>query len=759
MQSTDYRDATLPVAQRVENLLAQMTVGEKVAQLSATLGWPAYRRTSNGIEITEVGKGWLSGDGIGGLYGLLRADPWTGVTAKTGLSREEGARLVLEIQAYIKEHTRFGIPVFVIAEANHGYMALGGTLGPSLLTASQSWNPELWRAFMAAARQEMRAQGNSIAFCPNIDLGRDPRWGRIEETTGEDPFLASIFADAAVRGLQGSEVGPQSIAACLKHLVHGAPESGLNTHASHMGRHELNEVFLRPFRAGIRAGAAGVMPSYNEIDGEPCSGSQWLLTEVLRKSLGFGGVAFSDVAALGMLVSPFRRVSSFEEAAALSLEAGIDFESAQTRLYDEPLLSALESGLVRMEQIERSVSRVLTLKFKLGLFDVAAADAEKATYYMGRDSHRQLALEVAREGIVLLKNDGVLPLAKEIGSLAVIGPNAHNVYNQLGDYSAPQRSDETITILGGIRRLVPNIRVAYAKGCDIRGSDRSGFGDALDLARRCAATVLVLGGSSARDFELDDISTPELGAMTVDRTSSDIECGEGLDRQTLGLLGVQSELAAELAALGKPLILVLVCGRPMLLGSLAQSASGILLAGYPGQEGGGAVAEVLFGDVNPSGRLTTTWPKSEGQLPLNYNSKPHVGNGYLDWPKDPEFPFGYGLSYSTFEYSNLEIQVTGRASVRVSVTVKNVSQAPGDEVVQLYLRDEVSRLTRPTRELKGFHRVHLSPSMSRQVMFNLQEEELGYYDGDGRLCLEPGEFSVFVGGGLDSGLSDRFRLA
>ncbi|MES1147214.1 MAG: glycoside hydrolase family 3 N-terminal domain-containing protein, partial [bacterium] len=693
-----YQDPTLAVSDRVADLLGRMTTEEKLAQLNGTLAWPYYERTANGVELSAEGREKLSVAGLGGLYGLLRADPWTGVTAKTGLTPAEGAELVIKIQEFVRQNTRLGIPAFVIAEANHGYMALRGTIGPSPLTATQAWSTNTWSRFISSAGKEAKAQGNSVVFCPNIDLGRDPRWGRTEETLGEDPCLAGRFCAASVAALQNT-----GLAACAKHFVHGSPRSGLNTGSAHMGEHELHETCLRPFRDAIAIGTRGIMPSYNDIDGEPCSGSKRLLTDLLRGELGFEGVTFSDVAALGMLVSPYRRAGSLAEAAALALEAGIDFETAQTNLYDKPLAEALEQGLTSIATIDRSVARILSLKFELGLFDEPWADPVRATSVMGCKEHRQYALDIARESIVLLKNEGdLLPLSKELGSVAVIGPNADNVYNQLGDYTPPQLPGETVTVLQGIRQLIDSEKVVYAKGCTVRGDSKEGFEQAIKAAETADATVLVLGGSSARDFEIDELDRPDMGAMTSDRTSPDVDCGEGLDRSTLGLLGVQLELAKAIHALGKPLVVVLICGRPMEIEWLRANIPSILLAGYPGQEGGTAVAETLFGDNNPAGRLTMTWPKSVGQLPLNYNAKPGVRNSYIDQDREPAFRFGHGLSYSSFRCHNLRSQQLGPQHFHFMVDITNTSSRDGDEVIQVYIRDEVSSVTRPERELKDF---------------------------------------------------------
>lgn len=739
MPSPIYRDATRSTSDRVEDLLAQMTRGEKLAQLCGALGWPFYQRSGDTVELSEEGRTRLAGDGIGGLYGLLRADPWTGVTIKTGLSPAQGARLVNDIQRYIRDNTRLGIPTFVIGEAGHGYMAVGGTIGPTLLTAGQSWNPELWQAFMAVTGREAVAQGNSVVFSPNVDLARDPRWGRVEDTGGEDPYLASRFAGAAVKGLQ-SEPG---IIACAKHFIHGAPRGGLNTRPVSMGRHEMHEVYLRTFRAAIAAGVGGIMPAYSDIDGQPCSADRWLLTDLLRDQLGFTGVTFSDVAALPMIAHTYRIAADRAAAAALSLGAGMDFDTAHINLFGQPLAEALDRGLIGEDVVDLAVRRVLTLKFELGLFD-REIDPDRATFVMTAPAHREVSRQVAREGIVLLKNDhATLPFSRDLRRIAVVGPNAHNVYNQLGDYTPPQRPGETTTVLEGIRKLLPTADVLYEPGCAIRDMSDAGIAPAVALAASCDAVVAVVGGSGARDFENEELNRPEEGAMTIERTSADIECGEGLDRATLGLLGRQLELVQQLHATGVPLAAVIIGGRPFEIEWIRAHVDAILFAGYPGQEGGHAIAEVLFGTCNPSGRLTMTWPKSTGQIPLYYNGKPTVDGAYVDMDLEPAFPFAHGLSYGEFRYSDL-LTTHHHGEIHVGVDVENISAVAGQWTVPLYIRDEVSSYTRPNLELKGFQRVNLAPGERTRVTFTLGPDELGFYDAQGTLRVEPGAYRIFI---------------
>ncbi len=642
MRNINYLNPSLPISDRVEALLEQMTTEEKMAQLRGDYGWSYYSRTESGIELSETALQNLSGSGVGGLYGLLRADPWTGVTVETGLSPKEGAELVNKIQDYIREHTRLGIPAFIIAEAGHGYMALGGTIGPSQLNMSQTNNPKLVGEFMAAAGNEAWAQGNSVAFSPNLDICQDPRWGRTEETFGEDPDLTAELGAAAVAGLQSS-----GLCAVAKHFIHGTPAGGRNANSASLGPNELHEVFLKPFKSAIAAGVQGVMPAYNEIDGVPCSGSHALLTQLLRNELGFNGVTFSDVGALGLLKDTFGLTQSVAESSAVALNAGLDFETAQTHIYGEPLEDALAQNLVAMETLDEAVRRVLTLKFQLGLFE-RQVDPRQAEAVMGCAQHKELALQLARESIVLLKNDDkILPLTPHIKSLAVIGPNANSVYNQLGDYTPPQLPGETTTIYQGLKQLLPNAQVSYAMGCSIRGEARPELvREALEIAQNSDVIVAVMGGSSARNFESSSgLQQHEAGAMGIESSSLDSDCGEGMDRSTLGLLGIQLELVQELTKLGKSLIVVLIGGRPFEIEWIREHVPAILWAGYPGQLGGQAVAEILLGKVKPTGKLTLTWPRSVGQLPVHSRQRPAPHSNYIDCDPSPAFPFGHGLSF------------------------------------------------------------------------------------------------------------------
>ncbi|MDO3410306.1 glycoside hydrolase family 3 N-terminal domain-containing protein [Saccharibacillus sp. CPCC 101409] len=747
-----WMDAALPPAERAELLLAAMNAREKVGQLIQPFGWMTYSRHEGKAELTENFKERVRRGDIGSLYGTLRADPWTGVTLETGLSPAEGAEAVNEIQRYAVEHSRLGIPILIGEECSHGHMAIGATVFPVPLNIGSAWNPELYRRMCRAVAAETRAQGGAVTYSPVLDVVRDPRWGRTEECFGEDPFLIGELAVASVEGLQGESLDAEdSVGATLKHFAgYGASEGGRNAGPVHMGWRELIESDLYPFERAVRAGAASIMPAYNEIDGVPCTTNERLLDGILRGEWGFDGPVITDCGAIDMLASGHDTAEDGEDAAVQSIRAGIDMEMSG-EMFGRHLLAAYEGGRLEPEVLELAAKRVLTLKFRLGLFERPYADAKKAAEVIGCDEHKRLARELAAESVVLLKNDGaLLPLPNDIGSIAVIGPNADRGYNQLGDYTSPQPQDHVATVLGGVRARFggDEARVLYAPGCRVRGDSREGFARALEIAARADAVVMVMGGSSARDFGEGTIDLRTGASMVTGEAVSDMDCGEGIDRMTLGLSGVQSELIREVHALGKPVVLVYIGGRPVVEPWADEQIPAILQAGYPGQEGGHAIADILFGDVNPSGRLTISVPKHVGQLPVYYNGKRSRGKRYLEDDSKPRYAFGYGLSYTSFEYGEPVLEQSriaqgGRTTVSVAVT--NTGERAGAEVAQLYITDVVSAATRPGIQLKGFRKVWLEPGESRTVEFEVGTEQLRYIGPDLAPVVEPGLFRVSVG--------------
>ncbi|WP_338540572.1 glycoside hydrolase family 3 N-terminal domain-containing protein [Paenibacillus tundrae] len=753
-----YKDASKSVAERVENLLSLMTIEEKIGQLVQPFGWQTYTNNEGNITLSDSFKQQVEQGGIGSLYGALRADPWTGVTLENGLSAREGAEAVNLIQRYAIEHSRLGIPILIGEECSHGHMAIDGTVFPVPLLLGSTWNVDLYREMCHAVARETRAQGGAVTYSPVLDVVRDPRWGRTEECFGEDPYLIGELAVASVQGLQGESLDQEdAVAATLKHFVgYGSSEGGRNAGPVHMGWRELLEVDLYPFRKAVEAGAASIMPAYNEIDGIPCTVNNELLDGVLRKDWGFEGLVITDCGAINMLASGHDVASDGLQASVQAIQAGIDMEMSG-EMFGQYLEQAVAEDKLEVQVLDQAVRRVLALKFRLGLFEQPYVDADQAAEVIGNEQHIKLARQLAAEGVVLLKNEAAtLPLSiATVGRIAVIGPNADQAYNQLGDYTSPQPKSKVQTVLDGIRSkfmcsetVQSSEQVLYAPGCRIRGNSREGFERAIEVASKADTVIMVVGGSSARDFGEGTIDLKTGASKVSDNTWNDMECGEGIDRMTLGLAGVQLELIQEIHQLGKTLVVVYINGRPIAEPWVDEHADAILEAWYPGQEGGHAIADILFGDVNPSGRLTISIPKHVGQLPVYYNGKRSRGKRYLEEDLQPRYSFGYGLSYTTFEYSEPKLSansMTTGESVTVSVHVTNTGSCAGAEVVQLYISDVVSSITRPAKELKGFVKVNLEPGETRNIEFSIGAEQLQYIGRELKPVVEAGQFHIHIG--------------
>ena len=679
----------------------------------------------------------------------MRADPWTQRTLKTGLNPTLAPKAVNKLQRYVIENTRLGIPLFLAEECPHGHMAIGTTVFPTSIGQSSTWNPKLIEQMGRAIAKEARVQGAHIGYGPVLDLARDPRWSRVEETYGEDPFLIGKMGEALVRGFQGDDFNPgESLLSTLKHFAsYGWTEGGHNGASAHVGIREMEEAILPPFREAINAGALSVMSSYNEIDGIPSTANYHLLTKVLRDRWGFQGFTISDLRSIGRLREHGVAASDYE-AAVKAVNAGLDNDLGMN-VYGEQLGEAVKKGDVSPAVLDQSVSRILRLKFRMGLFDNPFVDEKAAPEMVANSEHLELAREVARQSIVLLKNrNNILPLKKNCSKkIAVIGPNANNIYNMLGDYTAPQTTASVVTVLEGIKNKVDNEDVIYAKGCAIRDTSRIGIRDALNAAASADVVIMVMGGSSARDFssEYEETGAAKVSANLI----SDMESGEGYDRATLNLMGLQLELIQEIKKLGKPIILVLIKGRPLLLEGIIQEVDAIIDAWYPGMQGGNALADVLFGDYNPGGRLSISIPRSVGQLPVYYNPK-RTGNRnkYLEEVGVPRYCFGYGLSYTSFEYSDMEVtlnETTDDCTVNIRVKIVNTGQKSGDEVVQLYICDDVSSYTTPAKQLRAFERIHLEAGESQIVTFTLNKKSMMLYMQDDEWVVEPGSFSLMIG--------------
>ncbi len=744
-----YKQVNIPVNQRVADLIDRMTLEEKAGQLLCPMGWEMYVKNDDGtVEISEEFRRQNSGDmPVGSYWAVLRADPWTRKTLATGLSPRQSAEVLNKLQQYAVDSTRLGIPILFAEELPHGHMAIGTTVFPTGLGMASTWNPELIREAGAAVGFEAALQGASIGYGPVLDIARDPRWSRMEETFGEDPYLTAEMGIAYMLGMQNhGDKEARPIFSTLKHFAaYGFPEGGRNGDRASVGQNQLFSELLPPFKKGVEAGVGSIMTSYNMIDGVPSSGNKMLLTDVLRDRWGFEGVVYSDLFSIDGMVGHV--VPDRMTAGAMALQAGVDIDLGAAS-YGKKIVEALEKGLITETDIDRAVERVLGMKFLAGLFDNPYVDLDRAGKEVGAGHAREISREVARQSITLLKNDGILPFDKNLKSIAVIGPNADTQYNQLGDYTAPQDSTSIVTVLEGIREAVgPDTEVIYEKGCGVRDTTHSQIGRAVEAALKADVVVLVVGGSSARDFKTEYIET---GAATVSADSTttlpDMDCGEGYDRATLGLLGDQRQLMADVIATGKPVAVVYIQGRPLDMNLASEKAGALLTAWYPGGEGGHAIADIIFGDYNPSGRLPVTIPRAEGQIPIYYSK----GNqrDYMDLAGTPLYAFGHGLSYTAFEYSDLMISqpdINADPIVTVSCRVTNTGKRAGAEVVQLYVHDVLASVSQPPMLLKGFRRVELKPGESTEISFPLTEEELSIYNHALEQVVEAGEFRVMVG--------------
>lgn len=743
-----YQNPQLSVEERVNDLIQRMTLEEKVGQLRCTLAWNYYTIQGKNVVPSESFKKDIAEGNIGMLWATYRADPWTQKSLENGLTPELAAKAGNALQKYVIENTRLGIPLFLAEEAPHGHMAIGTTVFPTGFGMAATWDPALIERVGEVIGREIRLQGGHISYGPVLDLAREPRWSRVEETMGEDPVLAGELGAAMVKGLGGGDLSkPWSTIATLKHFIgYGTTESGQNGGITVAGARELRESFLPPFQKAIDAGALSVMTSYNSLDGIPSTASKALLTDLLRDEWGFKGFVVSDLYSIDGIWGTHRVARDRQEAGVMALKAGVDADLGA--LAFAPLVDAVQQGLVKEEDINRAVANILRLKFEMGLFENPYVDVEKARQQVRSESNKDVALLVAREAITLLKNEAnILPLSKN-KKVLVCGPNADNVYNMLGDYTAPQEDGNVKTVLDGIRSKLPEAQVEYVKGCAVRDTSASNIAEAVEAARRADVIVVAVGGSSARDFKT---SYKETGAAVTDsKTISDMDCGEGFDRVTLTPLGRQMELLQALKATGKPLVVVYIEGRPMDKSWATQNADALLTAYYPGQEGGIAIADVLFGDYNPAGRLPVSVPAHIGQLPVYYNKKPPMPHDYVEMSARPLYSFGYGLSYTTFEYDNLNIEEVGDTRFQITLDVKNTGNYDGDEVVQLYIHDEYASTAQPMMQLKKFQRVFIPKGETRQVIFILEAEDLSIINADMKCVVEPGDFAIMIGSSSDN---------
>lgn len=648
------------------------------------------------------------------------------------------------LQKYVMENTRLGIPMFLAEEAPHGHMAIGATVFPTGIGMAATWSPELVKEVGQVIAKEIRSQGGHISYGPVLDLTRDPRWSRVEETFGEDPVLSGTLGASMVDGLGGGNLSQKyATIATLKHfLAYAVPEGGQNGNYASVGIRDLHQNFLPPFRKAIDSGALSVMTSYNSIDGIPCTSNHYLLTQLLRNEWKFCGFVVSDLYSIEGIHESHFVAPTKENAAIQSVMAGVDVDLGGDAYTN--LCHAVQSGQMDKAVIDTAVCRVLRMKFEMGLFEHPYVDPKIAAKTVRRKEHIELARKIAQSSITLLKNENsILPLSKMINKVAVIGPNADNRYNMLGDYTAPQEDSNVKTVLDGIITKLSPSRVEYVRGCAIRDTTVNEIEQAIEAARRSEVVIVVVGGSSARDFKT---SYKETGAAVAEEGSvSDMECGEGFDRASLSLLGRQQELLESLQKTGKPLIVVYIEGRPLEKNWASEYADALLTAYYPGQEGGNAIADVLFGDYNPSGRLPISVPRSVGQIPVYYNQKAPRNHDYVEVSSSPLYSFGYGMSYTTFEYSDLQVVQKSARCFEVSFKVKNTGKYDGEEVSQLYMRDEYASVVQPMKQLKHFERFHLKKGEEKKVTFVLTEEDFFLVNYTLKKVVESGNFHLMIG--------------
>lgn len=744
-----YKNPALSVEERTQDLLSRMTLQEKVDQLNM--------KSLSRLKLDKKGK--ITDSSLVKLFDGRSI----GCLESPFIEHDKIATYSEAADNYLRTKTRLGIPAIQIAECLHGQMALGTTIFPQAIGLGCTWNPSLIQEMSSIIAEEASLSGVDQALSPLFDLARDPRYGRVEECYGEDPYLVKEMGKAFVIGMQGepeqTKRGLESgkLACTAKHFVaYSVPEAGINIAPTYVGERNLRELHFVPFKSVVEeANIYSLMPGYHEVDGIPVHGNRWLLTDVLRNEWNFSGYVFSDYGAIGMMNGFHYTTANKGESAIQALQAGVDLEAPSRYAFGE-IERLVQEGKIDETVVDTAVARILRVKFKMGLFDRPYKKAKKLSEKVHKQSSIDLAQKIAEESIVLLKNDNsLLPLNKSnLRKIAVIGPNADKV--QFGDYSITKNNAYGTTILQGIKNYVgDDVDVVYTEGCGITRLSKDGFGEAARLAKESDVVVLVLGGTSIIYS----------GIGWGDHNSKEVNtCGEGLDRNELNFPGVQKELLEVVTAQGKPVVLIMVNGRPYTISEEVMKVGAVLETWYPGEKGGDAVSRILFGEVNPSGKLSMTFPKTEGHIPMYANHKPSA-KGYYRNPGTPERPgrdyvfsspnplfcFGHGLSYTTFEYSGLNIEknINPKGDLRISCTLKNTGKVKGAEVVQLYVRDKVSSVTTPVKALKGFSKVELNPGEIKEVKIILKIEDLKLWNADMKYVLEPGEFEIYLGSSVE----------
>ena len=733
-----YKNPKLPVQTRVKDLLARMTIEEKVWQMMGL--WNGGVEDFNDEFFNDPEKMKAAfGKGANSVHPAF----WN---LKDTVEQRN------KIQNYLVEETRLGIPVIFVDEGQHGMMRRDATAFPQAIGLACSWDPDLFEKVYSSIAKEMRSRGTHHALTPVIDVCREPRWGRVEETYGEDPYLNGTLSCAAVKGLQGSSNGtiaPGHVAATLKHFAgHGQSEGGQNQGPANYSLRVLRDYHMPPFKMCIdNVKPASVMPSYNEVDGVPSHANKWLLNDLLRKEWGFKGMVVSDYYGVDQLFNKHCVAEDIKEAAKTGFNSGVQFEFPQANCY-KYLPELLKEGKIRLADINMAVSQVLELKFRLGLFENPYVDLKSAVKVSKDPAAEKLALKAAHESIVLLKNNGILPLPKnKYKRIAVIGPCARDVF--FGGY-AGEPYKKTSLYEGINKKVGSKSEVLFAQGCSLTTNATIPFFnwklDEIKFPSREENLKLIKQAvETAKKAEIVILAIGENEHLCREAWAK-THIG---DNMTLDLFGQQNELVEAIVALGKPVVVYLMNGRPLSINYIAQKVPAIIEGWYMGQETGTAAANIIFGDVNPSGKLTITVPKSAGQLPMYYNFKPSAQiNEYLSQDNLPLFYFGYGLSYSGFRYKNLHLnkgKIRVNGSVKVKVEVTNTGKLAGDEIVQMYIRDKVSSVTRPVKELRGFKRISLKPKETKIVTLDIKPEHLAFHNIDMKYIVEPGEFEIMVG--------------
>ncbi len=711
------------IAQKVDSVMNRMTLEEKIGQLNQLTG---DGEVTGPVTLNQDYQQQIRQGMVGSMLNV------------------NGAEYTRKIQKIAVEESRLGIPLIFGYDVIHGYK----TIFPVPLGESSSWDLEAIEKASRIAAREATAAGQHWTFAPMMDISRDARWGRVMEGAGEDPYYGSKVARARIRGFQGEDFSKaNTMLACAKHYVgYGAARGGRDYNTVDMSMRRLHETFLPPFKAAIDEGVATFMSSFNELNGVPVTGSKELVQDLLKDQWGFDGFIVSDWGSIQEMI-PHGVAADKYEAGDLAMNAGIDMDM-EGHVYIEELKNLLNDGRISEAQINEAVRRILTKKFELGLFEdpYKYCDPEREEQELLSEENRAFARKSAQKSMVLLKNEGVLPLSKDLGNIALVGPLVQADEEYIGTWSARGEGRHVVNVMEGFRnKLGDQASLTYAKGASFTGQSKEGFDEALQKARQADAVVAVVGESAMMS-------------------------GEALSRMNIGLPGLQQELVLELAKLDKPLVVVLMNGRPLAIPEVDEKAPAILEAWLPGTEGGNAVADIIFGDYNPSGKLTASFPYDVGQVPVQYEHKntgrPKVEgqrytSQYIDGPNKPLYPFGYGLSYTSFEYSRPVLnkqQINFDETLRVQVDVKNTGERAGEEVVQMYVRDLVGSVTRPVKELKGFEKIALEPGQTKTVTFKLRADDLAFYTRDMEYKAEPGEFKVFTGSSSEDVQSASFKL-